>query len=182
MFLKSQPHENQLREVVTKAKIGKLVATKGIHESHVKKGKTTYINPFNFHFPLMPWSGDFVAKWEKGDCVALQEEGMSVYTRFKPSSGLGVAGSSLVVFWTAVLFLAIVSKVSLYHCHVFCLMLRLYIGPPIEKQARRRSPSWKNSVINLLSLCVCCLCCLVLFLWICELHYALYAIHVNVIE
>ena len=82
MFLKSQPHENQLREVVTKAKIGKLVATKGIHESHVKKGKPTYINPFICHFPLMLWNEDFVAKGEKGDCVALQEEGTSVYTRF----------------------------------------------------------------------------------------------------
>ena len=29
----------------------------------------------------MLWSGDFVAKGEKGDCVALQEEGTSVYTR-----------------------------------------------------------------------------------------------------
>ena len=125
MFLKAQPHENQLREVVTKAKIGKLVATKGIHESHVKKGNPTYINPFIFHFPLMLWSGDFVAKGEKGDCVALSEEGTSVYTRFTPSSGFGVAGSSLVVFWAAVLFLNIVAKVSLYHCHVFFHMLRL---------------------------------------------------------
>ena len=50
----------------------------------------------------MLWSGDFVAKGEKGDCVALQEEGTSVYTRFTPSSGFGVAGSSLVVFWAAV--------------------------------------------------------------------------------
>ena len=66
--------KNQLGEVVTKAKIGKLVATKGIHGIHVKKGKTTYINPFICHFPLMLWSGDFVAKGEKGDCVALQEE------------------------------------------------------------------------------------------------------------
>ena len=45
----------------------------------------------------MLWSGDFVAKGEKGDCVALQEEGTSVYTRSKPSSGFVVAGSSLVV-------------------------------------------------------------------------------------
>ena len=91
----------------------------------MKKGKPTYINPFIFHFPLMLWSGDFVAKGEKGDCVALPEEGMSVYTHFTPSSGFGVAGSSLVVFWAVVLFLAIVAKVSLYHYHVFCLMLRL---------------------------------------------------------
>ena len=83
----------------------------------------------------MLWSGDFVAKGEKGDFVALQEEGMSVCTRFTPSSGSGVAGSSLAVFWAAVLFLTIVAKVSLYHFHVFCLMLRLYIGPPIEKQS-----------------------------------------------
>ena len=69
----------------------------------------------------MLWSGDFVAKGEKGDCIALQEEGMSVYTHFTPYSGFGVAGSSLVVFWEAVLFLTIVAKVSLYHCHVFCL-------------------------------------------------------------
>ena len=81
----------------------------------------SYINPFIFHFPFMLWSGDFVAKGEKGDCVALQEEGTSVYTRFTPSSCFGVAGSSLVVFWAAVLFLDIVAKVSLYHCHVFCL-------------------------------------------------------------
>ena len=67
------------------------------------------------------WSGDFVAKEEKGDCVALQEEGTIVYTRFTPSSSFGVAGSSLVVFWAAVLFLTIVTKVSLYHCHVFSL-------------------------------------------------------------
>ena len=73
----------------------------------------------------MIWSGDFVAKGEKGDCVALQEEGMSVYTSFTLSSGFGVAGSSLVVFWAVVLFLIIFAKVSLYHCHVFCLMLRL---------------------------------------------------------
>ena len=93
---------------------------------------TSYINPFICHFQahaleskVMLWSGDFVAKGEKGDCVALQEEGTSVYTRFTPSSGFGVAGSSLVVFWAAVLFPNIVSKVSLYHCHVFCLMLRL---------------------------------------------------------
>ena len=45
----------------------------------------------------MLWSGDFVAKGEKGDCVALQEEGTSVYTRFTPSSGFGAAGSSLIV-------------------------------------------------------------------------------------
>ena len=45
----------------------------------------------------MLWSGDFVAKGEKGDYVALQEEGTSVYTRFTPSLGFGVAGSSLVV-------------------------------------------------------------------------------------
>ena len=86
---------------------------------------SSYINPLILHFPLMRWSGDFVAKGEKGDCVALQEEGTSAYTRFTPSLGFGVAGSSLVVFWVAVLFLAIVAKVSLYHCHVFCLMLRL---------------------------------------------------------
>ena len=84
-----------------------------------------YINPLNFHLQSMLWSGDFVAKGEKGDCVALQEEGTSVYTRFTPSSSFKVAGSSLVVFWAAVLFLTIVAKVSLYHCHVFCLMLRL---------------------------------------------------------
>ena len=79
------------------------------------------------HLPLsnMPWSGDFVSKGEKGDCLALQEEGTSVYTRFTLSSGFEVVGSSLVVFWAAVLFLNIVSKVSLYHCHVFFLMLRL---------------------------------------------------------
>ena len=46
----------------------------------------------------MLWSGEFVAKGEKGDCVALQEEGTIVYTNFRPSSGFGVAGSSLVVF------------------------------------------------------------------------------------
>ena len=46
----------------------------------------------------MLWSGDFVAKGEKGDCVALQEEGMSVYTRFTPSSDFKIAGSNLVVF------------------------------------------------------------------------------------
>ena len=86
---------------------------------------SSYINPLILHLPSMLWSGDFVAKGEKGDCVALQEEGTSVYTRFTPSSGFGVAGSSLVVFWAAVLFLNIVAKVSLYHCHVFCLMLRL---------------------------------------------------------
>ena len=79
------------------------------------------------HFPLsrMLWSGDFVAKGEKGDCVALQEEGTSVYTHFTPSSCFGVAGSCIVVLWARVLFLNIVTKVSLYHCHVFCLMLRL---------------------------------------------------------
>ena len=73
----------------------------------------------------MPWSGDFVAKGENGDCVALQEEGTSVYTCSKPSSGFGVAGSSLVVFWAVVLYLNIVANVSLYHFHVFFLMLRL---------------------------------------------------------
>ena len=77
----------------------------------------------------MLWSGDFVAKGEKGDCVALQEEGMSVYTRLPLSSGFGVAGSSLVVFWEAVLFLTIVSKVSLYHCHVFCLYAEIIDRP-----------------------------------------------------
>ena len=46
----------------------------------------------------MLWSGDFVAKGEKGDCVALQEEGTSVYTRFTPCSGFGAAGSSLIVY------------------------------------------------------------------------------------
>ena len=67
------------------------------------------------HLPLsgMLWSGDFVAKGEKGDCVALQEEGTSVYTHFPPSSGFGVAGRSLVVFLAVVLFLTIVTKVSL---------------------------------------------------------------------
>ena len=79
----------------------------------------------NLPLSFMLWSGDFVAKGEKGDCVALQEEGMSVYTHFTLSSSFEAAGSSLVVFWTAVLFLAIVAKLSLYHCHVFCLMLRL---------------------------------------------------------
>ena len=86
---------------------------------------SSYINPLILHLPLMLWSGDFVAKGEKGDCIALQEEGTSVYTRFSPSSGFGVTGSSLVVFWAAVLFLNIFTKVSLYHCHAFCLMLRL---------------------------------------------------------
>ena len=62
----------------------------------------------------MFWNGDFVAKGDKGDCVALQEEGTSVYTLFTLCSGFGVAGSSLVVFWAAVLFLNIVTKVSLY--------------------------------------------------------------------
>ena len=84
-----------------------------------------YINPLNFHLHGMLWSGDFVAKGEKGDCIALQEEGTSVYTRFTSSSSFRVAGSSLVVFWVEVLFLTIVTKVSLYHFHVFCLMLRL---------------------------------------------------------
>ena len=64
---------------------------------------------------------NFVATGEKGDCVALQEEGTSVYTRFIPSSRFGVVGSSLVVFWATVLFLTIVAKVSLYRCHVFFL-------------------------------------------------------------
>ena len=73
----------------------------------------------------MLWSGDFVAKGEKGDCVTPQEEGTSVYTRFTQYSGFKVARSSLVVFLAAVLFLTIVAKVSLYHCHVFFLMLRL---------------------------------------------------------
>ena len=50
----------------------------------------------------MLWSGDFVANGKKGDCVALQEEGTSVYTRFTPSSGFGVARSSLLVFWAAI--------------------------------------------------------------------------------
>ena len=82
---------------------------------------SSYINPLILHFLGMLWSGDFVAKGEKGDYVALQEEGMSVYTHFTPSSGFGVAGRSLVVFWAMVLFLTIVTKVSLYHCHVFSL-------------------------------------------------------------
>ena len=77
----------------------------------------------------MLWSGDFVAKGEKGDCVALQEEGTSVYTRFPPSSGFGVVGSSLVVFWVAVLFLTIVAKVSLYHFHVFFLHAEIIDQP-----------------------------------------------------
>ena len=34
---------------------------------------------------IMVWSEDFVAKKEKGYCIALQEEGTSVYTRFKSS-------------------------------------------------------------------------------------------------
>ena len=91
----------------------------------MKKGKPTYINPFICHFPLMLWSGDFVAKGEKVDCIALQEEGTSVYTHFTLSSGFGVARINLVVFWEAVLFLTIVAKVSLYHCHVFFLLLTL---------------------------------------------------------
>ena len=86
---------------------------------------SSYINPLILHLPGMLWSGDFVAKGEKGDCVALQEEGTSVYTRFTLSSGFGVARSGLVVFWAAVLFRTIVSKVSLYRCHVFFLMLGL---------------------------------------------------------
>ena len=53
---------------------------------------SSYINPFICHFPLMLWSGDFVAKGEKRDCVDLQEEGTSFYTRFTLSSGFGVAG------------------------------------------------------------------------------------------
>ena len=80
----------------------------------MKKGKTTYINPFKCHFSLMLWSRDFVAKGGKRDCVALQEEGMSVYTRFTLSSGFRVAGSSLVVFWAAVIFLTIVAKIKWY--------------------------------------------------------------------
>ena len=90
---------------------------------------SSYINPLILHLPLMLWSGYFVAKGEKGDCVALQEEGMSVYTRFTPSSGFGVAGSSLVVFWAAVLFLTIFAKVSLYHCHVFYLHAKIIDRP-----------------------------------------------------
>ena len=59
----------------------------------------------------MLWSGDFVAKGEKGYFVALHEEGTSVYTHFPPYSGFEVAGSSLVVFWAVFLFLTIVAKV-----------------------------------------------------------------------
>ena len=70
-----------------------------------------------------------MAKEEKGDCVALQEEGTSVYTSFTPSSVFGVAGSSLVVFWAAVLFLTIVAKVSLYHCHIFCVHAEIIDWP-----------------------------------------------------
>ena len=33
-----------------------------------------YINPLNFHLQGMLWSGEFVAKGKKGDCIALQEE------------------------------------------------------------------------------------------------------------
>ena len=88
-----------------------------------------YINPLNFHLQSMLWSGDFVAKGEKGDCVALQEEGMSVYTRFSLSLGFEVAGSSLVVFWVADLFLTIFAKVSLYHCHVFFLHAEIIDQP-----------------------------------------------------
>ena len=88
-----------------------------------------YINPLNFHLQVMIWSGDFVAKGEKGDCIALHEEGTSVYTHFTPSSGFGVAGSSLVVFLVVVLFLTIVTKVSLYHCHVFCLHAEIIDRP-----------------------------------------------------
>ena len=77
----------------------------------------------------MLWSGDFVAKGENGDFIALQEEGMSVYTCFTPPSGFRVAGSSLVVFWEAILFLTIVAKVSLYHFHVFCLHAEIIDHP-----------------------------------------------------
>ena len=77
----------------------------------------------------MLWSGDFVAKGEKGDCVALQEEGTSVYTRFTPYLGFRVVGSSLVVFLAVVLFLTIVAKVSLYHCHVFFLHAEIIVQP-----------------------------------------------------
>ena len=90
---------------------------------------SSYINPLILHLPLMLWSGDFVAKGEKGDCVALEEGGTSVYTRFTPSSGFGVAGSSLVVFGAAVLFLTIVAKVSLYHFHVFFLHAEIIDQP-----------------------------------------------------
>ena len=69
----------------------------------------------------MLWSGDFVAKGEKGDCVALQEEGTIVYTHFTPSSGFGVAGSNFVVFWAAVLFLTIGAKVSFIIAMYFAL-------------------------------------------------------------
>ena len=90
---------------------------------------TSLYKPSHLTLSSMLWSGDFVDKGEKGDCVALQEEGMSVYTHFTPSSGFGVARSSLVVFWEAVLFLTIVAKVSLYHCHVFCLHAEIIDWP-----------------------------------------------------
>ena len=77
----------------------------------------------------MLWSGDFVAKGEKGDCVALQEKGTSVYTCFTPSSGFGVVGSSLVVIWATGLFLTIIAKVSLYHFHVFFLHAEIIDRP-----------------------------------------------------
>ena len=94
---------------------------RGVHRSLYK--------PFHFSLSGMLWSGYFVAKGEKGDCVALQEEGTSVYTRFTSSSGFGVVGSSLVVFWAAVLFPTIVTKVSLYHCHVFFLHAEIIDRP-----------------------------------------------------
>ena len=95
----------------------------------MKETSSTLYKPPWFPLPLMLWSGDFVAKGEKGDCVALQEEGTSVYTRFPSSSGFGVAGSSLVVFWAGVLFLTIVAKVSLYQCHVFFLHAEIIDRP-----------------------------------------------------
>ena len=104
-------YENQLREVVTTCLFRQNCCNLRNHEDHVRGVHTSLYYPSHFPLSNMLWSGDFVAKGEKGDCVALQEEGTSVYTRFTPSSGFEVAGSSLVVLWAAVLFLAIVAKV-----------------------------------------------------------------------
>ena len=43
----------------------------GLRDVDVTGEIQAYINPLNFHLEGMLWSGDFVAKGEKGDCVAL---------------------------------------------------------------------------------------------------------------
>ena len=143
---------------------------------------SSYINPLILHFPLMLWSGDFVAKGEKGDCVALQEEGTSVYTRFTPSSGLELLEVVLLCFGQRFSSWTLSPR---YHC-----IIAMYFALCWDYRSTLLLRSRPGDVVHpgRTPLSTCCLYVHIVYaVWFSSYGFvsfirALYAINVNVIE